>query len=1460
MLYTTMQQTPSADTPHLKWAGDLFEVTLRLDRPRPGRAVFRTNLGMAHVRRQELIASTESGEPVLARDWHDIPMPACEPGVFRVRIPLTEVGIFEGKACFFAKGSSVPEWPEGDNLRIKVGPAHTACANTVYTAFVRQFGAALHRNPRTPEIGAHEAALDRQGYTVIPPSGTFRDLIRRLDTIMGRLRFRIVQLLPIHPVPTTYGRMGRYGSAFAALDFLSVDPALAEFDTRATPLEQFRELVDAVHSRGGSLFMDLPANHTGWAATLHTHHPDWYKRRPDGEFVSPGAWGVTWADLVELDYRDPRLRTYMAKVFLFWCSQGVDGFRCDAGYMIPAETWTYIVARVREEFPNTVFLLEGLGGKVEVTEALLTEANLDWAYSELFQTEDRGALEWYLPRAVTLAERCGPLIHFAETHDNNRLAARGECYARMRVALSALLSHQGAFGITAGVEWFATEKVDVHGASALNWDAPNNQVAEIARLNALLETHPAFGPGTRLRLVQRGEGPVLAVLREVESEPKDDESAVLVLVNLDCAHAHTVHWDSAAFHGTIAWDLLTGEAFALQAGAGLALAPGRVCCLTLRAEDIAATHPAAADVEPAAVSRRRRNLMALRVRLQLMAADNGDGARFACDCDPDELGAAMTADPDAFCARAPGQLPRRTVWRWPEDQRRQVMVPEGHVLLVQAAAPFRAELKSGRRTQALERAVRLDDGTWGAFLTVPPYDAALDGTSAERRTLVTTVFTGEGVQRAVSDLLVLPPAGAARAVLRVGGVRARNEPDLCAVLSNGAGAMAQARAAWSALRSQYDCLLAANPDPRVPADKMVFWTRCRTWLRYRGYSHEIEAACLDTFEADPAGRFAEWCFKVPCGMGRWVPLCFRLELEQGVNRARLILSRLTVDGRKRDPAQTGLLESSETVTVIVRPDIEWRSFHSKTKAFLGPESAWPAAVRPAESGFLFEPVAGKRLGIEATAGAFHHEPSWTYMVAHPEEQERGLDGHSDLFSPGWFELELEDGGEVALEAGEEDGRLGRAGGVRTLNAQRSTLNVQLQDPTSKIPATLSQALSLYVVRRDALKTVIAGYPWFLDWGRDTLIVLRGLIADGRHADALAILREFGRFEERGTLPNIIHGNTVGNRDTSDAPLWFCVAAGDLMEVLGDREVLEADCGARTLREVLVSILTRYRDGTPNGIRMDPASGLIYSPPHFTWMDTNYPAATPREGYPVEIQALWIASLRLVARKIDAEWNALAERAALSLARLFTVQEGWLADCLRAKAGGPAEHAPQEDTLRPNQLLAVTLGVPLTPELARAVVGACERLLVPGAIRSLADRPVLADCGVWHNGMLLNDPHRPYQGHYLGDEDTRRKPAYHNGTAWSWMFPLYVEALVSVYGDSARAAGLSLLGSAAERLNRGCLGHPPEICDGDAPHTARGCCAQAWGVSEWLRVWRRITRHAPIPVSRLSNVDSTRPPL
>jgi predicted glycogen debranching enzyme len=1417
-----MQQYPSPGDFLLKWAGDRVEISLQLDKAHKGRAVFRTNIGRASIRRQEIIAQTESGEAPLAHDWHDIPMRETEPGCFFVCVPLTEVGVFSGKACFFEHGKNTPQWPEGDNLRIKVEPAHTAVANTMYTAFVRQFGEALNTNPSCAETQEHEISLDARGYAVIPPSGTFRGLMRQLDHIMVTMRFRIVQLLPIHPTPTTYGRMGRYGSPFAALDFLSVDPALAEFDTHATPLDQFKELVDAVHSRAGYLYLDLPANHTGWAATLQTHHPDWYHRKPDGEFVSPGAWGVTWADLVELDYTDTRLRAYMAHVFLFWCRQGVDGFRCDAGYMIPVETWSYIVARVREEYPDCVFLLEGLGGSLEVTERLVAEANLDWAYSELFQTDGREAMEWYLPKAIALAEKCGPLIHFAETHDNMRLAARGgPTFARMRTALSALLSHQGAFGMANGVEWFATDKIDVHSAAPLNWSAQHHQVEEILRLTTLLSIQPAFGTTSRLRLIQQGEGAFIAVLRAIDPNLG---ASLLVLVNFDCHQSVTAHWDKSAFKIGTTWDLLTGEEHALHA-ASLLLRPGQAVCLTHDAGDLEYLNTAIADPissEPPAISIRRRNLMAMKVHLALAESV---AEALAQELDPDKLGAAMTSDPVKFCARTNHGMPRCATWTWPEDTRRQVMIPHGHLLFVHAPCAFSATMKEGERTVCMETAVQMNDGHWGAFLSAPPY--AGEGAYSQRRTLHAAVYTSKGIQRHDATILILPPGDRASMITSLTGRQVRDMEGAYAVLSNGAGAMAQVRMAWGDIRSQYDCLLAVNPHPNVPVDKMIFWTRCRAWLNYRGYSQEINKTCLTHFDADPAGRFAEWFFTVPCGLGQWVPISFRLEMERHANRVNLVIMR-HVHGEA--------LKAQDDIAIILRPDMEWRSFHETTKAFKGLEGAWSGAMRPQANGFSFSPAERVTLAMHASRGRFSSGHEWLYMVPHPEEQSRGLEATGDLFSPGWFELPLK-GGEVSTVSAWSDDEWTQA-----------SLHSQSHGAAEK-PATsrhlplaegVADALALYVVKRDTLSTVIAGYPWFLDWGRDTLIALRGLIAAGNHDVALNILSEFARFEKNGTLPNMIRGEDDANRETSDAPLWLCVAAGELMKALGDDErVLNMRCGPRSLRDVLLSIVSHYRDGTDNGICMDPESGLIYSPPHYTWMDTNYPAATPREGYPIDIQALWIAALQGVAHKIDLSWVTLAERATDSVRRYFETPEGWLADCLRATKGVPAKEAEKEDALRPNQLLAVTLDVLHNRTMERAILRACECLLVPGAIRSLADRPVKADMSVLRDGVLLNDPHHPYQGRYDGDEDTRRKPAYHNGTAWTWPFPQYVEALYTVYGEEARETGLSLLSSSVEVINRGCFCHTPEICDGDAPHQARGCGAQAWGMSELLRVWKKL---------------------
>jgi predicted glycogen debranching enzyme len=374
----------------------------------------------------------------------------------------------------------------------------------------------------------------------------------------------------------------------------------------------------------------------------------------------------------------------------------------------------------------------------------------------------------------------------------------------------------------------------------------------------------------------------------------------------------------------------------------------------------------------------------------------------------------------------------------------------------------------------------------------------------------------------------------------------------------------------------------------------------------------------------------------------------------------------------------------------------------------------------------------------------------------------------------------------------------------------------LKGTTLAVPDALRLALELFMVKRDDVKTVIAGYPWFLDWGRDTFIFLHGAIAAGFTKEALDIIVAFARFEENGTLPNIICGEKAGNRDTTDAQLWFIVAVRDLVSKLG-KKILKTECRGRTLADVLESIVSRYVSGTPNGIRVDAESGLVWSPSHFTWMDTNYPACTPRIGYPVEIQALWIAALRFLGGK----WMTLADKAADSLSRLFANGNG-LADCLDAPNGEPAARARRDDAIRPNQLFALSLGVVDDKALARQMLAATSRLIVPGGIRS------------------LDATHPLYKGVYAGDEDTSRKPAYHNGTVWAWPFAMYAEA-AAAYGVLTKQQSLSLLASAVENINSGCVCHISEIADGDAPHAQKGCSAQAWSVSELLRVWLALGR-------------------
>ncbi|HTL19013.1 MAG TPA: amylo-alpha-1,6-glucosidase, partial [Patescibacteria group bacterium] len=370
-----------------------------------------------------------------------------------------------------------------------------------------------------------------------------------------------------------------------------------------------------------------------------------------------------------------------------------------------------------------------------------------------------------------------------------------------------------------------------------------------------------------------------------------------------------------------------------------------------------------------------------------------------------------------------------------------------------------------------------------------------------------------------------------------------------------------------------------------------------------------------------------------------------------------------------------------------------------------------------------------------------------------------------------------------------------------------------------------------------------GYPWFLDWGRDTFIAARGLLAAGMMEEVKQLVLTFGKFEQQGTLPNTIFGEDASNRDTSDAPLWFALVCEELN--LNPGGLIAAP--GRTIQAVLESIASNYIQGTPNGIRMDPSSALVWSPSHFTWMDTNYPACTPREGYPIEIQALWIRLLRQLATlsgpKAGARWKNLAEQAMASLDKFFWREEkGYYADTLRAPGRRPAHEAVVDDALRSNCLFTVSLGL-VSGERARRCVAAAQRyLVVPGALRSLAPLPASVPLPNYGNdGRLLNDPKAPYWGRYEGDEDTRRKPAYHNGTAWTWTFPVFCEAMARAWDFSPEATGAAreYLETMDRLMSEGCLGQIPEILDGDAPHTQRGCDAQAWGGTEAYRVLKLL---------------------
>ncbi|MCP4682793.1 MAG: glycogen debranching protein [Desulfobacterales bacterium] len=1407
--------------------GDDVTFTLCLGSEEKGRAWLRTNLGHARIAREEIIQEVRDGTPRLGHAWFDIPMKRVADNLFRITLPLCEVGHFEAKCFFLKQDTDIPFWPGGANVTINVAPSDTLCANTIYNTFVRQFGPNKQKSIEFSSVEqACISSLDKSGWSVIPPSGTFRDLIPELDFIIGILGCRFIQLLPIHPTPTTYGRMGRFGSPYAALSFTAVDPALAQFDPKATPLEQFIELVDAVHARNAKVLIDIAINHTGWAADLHESHPKWLARDEEGRIEMPGAWGVCWADLTRLDYSHKEMWQYMADIFLTWCRRGVDGIRCDAGYMIPISAWKYITACVREQYPDIIFLLEGLGGKVSVTKDILNLAGFEWAYSELFQNYNQEEIESYLKGAFDISKSLGLMVHYAETHDNNRLAAHSKEYARMRTALCALFSSNGAFGFAGGVEWFATEKIIVHEAISLNWGAEDNQVRQIRCLTTLIKVHPCFHDNTELTLIHQNGEKQVALLRNNFKLGKK----LMVLVNLDEEASHDFSWniEETGITSASLMDLLTGTQVTCKELNGhitIPLLPCQVFCLTQNKSDLILMKEALnTDILlPERIKKQRQRAKALDAFLFY------HGLGDINDFNPDKAGENLAKDPVTFLRDLNpfGRESRVVIFQWPVDINRDVMVPQDHFLMIKADSAFRARIMEDKRAIFHEKSMPCDDGSF--FALFQPMENV---TSVTKVMLKLSVYDASGFVHDEADVLYLPGFKY---------VSVQKEYSRKELLSrslifsdvNGIGGLLRANVSWGKLDSKYDALLAANLNPSFPSDRWIMLTRCRAFLVFQGYSQDISCDCLDSFTFDYSSC-GIWNFNVPSGQGEHVALTIRVKMLDEENSISLTFLRHKTEGKK------GLLEDHKPVRLILRPDIEDRNFHETTKAYTGPEHFWPEMIHTEANGFRFTPDPDRQLFLEIFPGTFVKEPEWLYMVHRTMERERGMDSDSDLFSPGYFFSDIKGGESVSVLARVTNPNNHKD---QTLKNEMTSFNItECNDDKSE--QHMEAALDCFLVRRGGLKSVIAGYPWFLDWGRDSLIFTRGLVVAGRTQEVRDVLMQFGRFEARGTLPNMIRGEDARNRDTSDAPLWFSVACNDLADVEGTNAFFNEMCGNRTISEILVSIADSIISGTPGNVRMDSESGLVFSPSHFTWMDTNYPAGTPREGYPIEIQALWYHSLYVLSRiapnSTRERWKTMGEKVKQSIIDLFYIEDkGYLSDCLHCSPNIPASQAEPDDALRPNQLFAITLSAVDDKEMGRHIVESCAELLVPGAIRSLAHRPVKRPLEILLNGERLNDPYHPYQGRYHGDEDTIRKPAYHNGTAWTWVFPSFCEAWVMVFGREAAQTALSWLGSSISIINDGCVGMIPEILDGDSPHQRRGCDAQAWGVSEFIRVKKML---------------------
>jgi predicted glycogen debranching enzyme len=503
-----------------------------------------------------------------------------------------------------------------------------------------------------------------------------------------------------------------------------------------------------------------------------------------------------------------------------------------------------------------------------------------------------------------------------------------------------------------------------------------------------------------------------------------------------------------------------------------------------------------------------------------------------------------------------------------------------------------------------------------------------------------------------------------------------------------------------------------------------------------------------------------------------------------------------------------------------RPLVAFRDYHELTHENTGFNSA---ILTDEEGRARIKPYPGSpELYLIHDAYALDLIPDWYRNFEYGREEERGLDSFEDLFTPCVLRFDFLENSSVGVIASTEASHV--AGEMEKLRQQEidRRRNLQRASPIkSEMARTLTLAADQFIVRRDDGKTVIAGYHWFGDWGRDTMIALPGLTVTTKRFDlAREILLEYTKYVDRGMIPNRFPDRGAPPEyNTVDATLWYFEAARAFVEASGDYGFVR-----QHLFDVFRTIIDYHARGTRYQIRLDRDGLLIAGEPgvQLTWMDVKIGdwVVTPRIGKPVEIQALWYNAICIMAAlstrfgypEEALRFESLATRAKESFNRLFWNDP---AKCLYDWVSGDRS----DDAMRPNQIFAVSLHYSmLDRERSRAVVDAVEkRLWTPYGLRSLAT------------------DHPDYKPRYAG-APAERDAAYHQGTVWSWLMGPFVIAYLKAYGATwaTRKRAWQLMEGLQDHLLTAGLGQVSEIFDGDAPHQPRGCIAQAWGVAELLR--------------------------